>query len=70
MNPDGLAAVTRQNANGKDLNQNFPTYLHINKNTSDLKVYCILSFPFGDDVAHQGDVMAHWDDGLAHWGCA
>ncbi len=38
MNPDGFAAVSRQNGNGKDLNQNFPTYKHIGKSAAGLKV--------------------------------
>ena len=38
MNPDGFAAISRPNANGKDLNRNFPTYLDVGKSEKDLKV--------------------------------
>ena len=38
MNPDGFAAISRRNANGKDLNRNFPTYLDVGKSEKDLKV--------------------------------
>jgi hypothetical protein len=46
MNPDGFANIKRQNDNGKDLNQNFPTFLDLGKKVSDLKV----NFPFKEYV--------------------